>query len=108
MLKDLSCIKVVPGSCEDCFFGIVQGNCKIDGFDTECVRMIGTNIFKMEEKWETCTKANTKIGDTVYCDIDGESGTVTHINKYEDYFYLDTGDNETEYFINAFKIKVNS
>jgi len=115
MLKDLRNIKVVSGICPDCllYTGYNSGcnsGCNITYTKITNETCVGYNkshgnIIKKEEVWEICTRENTSIGDIVYTDIDCEAGEVTYINKYEDYFYLDVGDNESEYPLGEFKIK---
>jgi len=111
MLKDLGCIKVVPGVCSDCHFkkpclGNNYGSFIKDVLKTHsCSALIGMcNIFKMEEMWETCTRENTQAGDIVRGDITGNKFVVKIIHETRDRFLLDN--DITMGRMGNFKIKV--
>ena len=114
MLKDLSCIKVVPGDCKDCFFKepCSKSADSIIGelFSVEwCKQLIPMgSIFKMEERWEICTRENTKVDATVL-DGSGVEFEVSYILRGRNRFILfnsEQGKDTQDVGMENFKIKV--
>ena len=112
MLKDLGCIKVVLGSCPDCFY---KKQCEsylpksfIDHVFKmgDCVSLIGSgNIFKKEEEvWETCTRENTSAGDIVIGNKTGDKYLVKYVHDGYDKILLDNYITMAD--IDGFKVKV--
>ena len=92
MLKNLGHIEVVRGACRDCLlYG--ASYCydqfkNLVGFD--CANEDAKYILKKKERWETCTKENIKIGDTVRWLKDADTEyKVTHIFKTRNRFMVE-------------------
>ena len=110
MIKNLKHIEVVEGECKDCDFNEV-------GCEVLCQRLIPESFhnklfLRKKETWETCTKENTKVGDTVYKDIKYTSGKYKESREYNVKYIHET---EGEFLLNddmitdtmcLFKIKV--
>lgn len=98
MLKDY---EVIEGICGDCCF---YGGCSSNDYNSLCVKLLAhCEIFKKKEVWETCTRENTKIGDTVEGCPD-QLHEVKYIHEcYEDFLL---GDDCLLRNMSLYKIKV--